>query len=127
MTKRERIVKSVLAHVPKDAINQFVSRGSTPISVLIMAAIVGTLAGFVGTYFELAVHFVSETRTEWLRSEIGSVLPLWLAAVLISALLALLATFLFTALPQRRRAQVSLKLKVRWTTFVLCVGGESCQ
>ena len=88
MTKRERIVKSVLAHVPKDAINQFVSRGSTPFSVLIMAAIVGTLAGFVGTYFELAVHFVSETRTEWLRSEIGSVLPLWLAAVLISALLA---------------------------------------
>ena len=44
MTKRERIVKSVLAHVPKDAINQFVSRGSTPFSVLIMAAIVGTLA-----------------------------------------------------------------------------------
>lgn len=46
MTKRERIVKSVLAHVPKDAINQFVSRGSTPtsFSVLFMAAIVGTLA-----------------------------------------------------------------------------------
>ncbi|EOV6249134.1 TPA: H(+)/Cl(-) exchange transporter ClcA [Vibrio parahaemolyticus] len=94
MTKRERIVKSVLAHVPKDAINQFVSRGSTPFSVLIMAAIVGTLAGFVGTYFELAVHFVSETRTEWLRSEIGSVLPLWLAAVLISALLAFVGYFL---------------------------------
>ncbi len=39
MTKRERIVKSVLAHVPKDAINQFVSRGSTPtsFSVLFMA------------------------------------------------------------------------------------------
>ncbi|MCV6069047.1 chloride channel protein, partial [Escherichia coli] len=48
----------------------------------------------VGTYFELAVHFVSETRTEWLRSEIGSVLPLWLAAVLISALLAFIGYFL---------------------------------
>ncbi|MDF5463401.1 chloride channel protein, partial [Vibrio parahaemolyticus] len=67
---------------------------STPFSVLIMAAIVGTLAGFVGTYFELAVHFVSETRTEWLRSEIGNVLPLWLAAVLISALLAFIGYFL---------------------------------
>lgn len=101
MTKRERIVKSVLAHVPKDAINQFVSRGSTPFSVLIMAAIVGTLAGFVGTYFELAVHFVSETRTEWLRSEIGSVLPLWLAAVLISALLAFVGYFLCSSLCPR--------------------------
>ncbi|OXE29109.1 ClC family H(+)/Cl(-) exchange transporter, partial [Vibrio parahaemolyticus] len=38
--------------------------------------------------------FVSETRTEWLRSEIGSVLPLWLAAVLISALLAFIGYFL---------------------------------
>lgn len=36
MTKRERIVKSVLAHVPKDAINQFISRGSTPVSVLLI-------------------------------------------------------------------------------------------
>ncbi len=93
-------MKSVLAHVPKDAINQFVSRGSTPFSVLIMAAIVGTLAGFVGTYFELAVHFVSETRTEWLRSEIGSVLPLWLAAVLISALLAFIGYFVHRFAPE---------------------------
>ena len=96
MTKRERIVKSVLAHVPKDAINQFVSRGSTPtsFSVLFMAAIVGTLAGLVGTYFEIAVHFVSETRTEWLKSEIGSVLPLWLAAILISGALAFIGYYL---------------------------------
>jgi CIC family chloride channel protein len=94
MAKRERIVKSVLARVPKDAINQFISRGSTPVSVLLMAAIVGILAGLVGTYFELAVLLVSETRTEWLRSEIGSLLPLWLAAVLISALLAFIGYFL---------------------------------
>ncbi len=94
MTKRERIVKSVLAHVPKDAINQFISRGSTPISVLLMAAVVGILAGIVGTYFEHAVHLVSETRTEWLKSEIGSMLPLWLAAVLISASLAFVGYYL---------------------------------
>ncbi len=96
MTKRERIVKSVLAHVPKDAINQFVSRGSTPtsFSVLFMAVIVGTLAGLVGTYFEIAVHFVSETRTEWLKSEIGSVLPLWLTAILISGALAFIGYYL---------------------------------
>ncbi|MBF4370903.1 ClC family H(+)/Cl(-) exchange transporter, partial [Vibrio anguillarum] len=37
---------------------------------------------------------VSETRTEWLRSEIGSILPLWLAAFLISAALAFIGYFL---------------------------------
>lgn len=94
MTKRERIIQSVLVKVPKDAINQFLSHGSTPISVLFLAALVGVLAGLVGTYFEIAVHFVSETRTEWLKSEIGHLLPLWLAAILISAALAFVGYFL---------------------------------
>ncbi len=95
MTKRERLIQS-LVHVPKDAINQFLSHGSsaTPVSVLILSAIVGTLAGLVGTYFELAVTFVSNTRTEWLRSEIGHYLPLWLAAILISAVLAVIGYYL---------------------------------
>ncbi|EHZ2743196.1 H(+)/Cl(-) exchange transporter ClcA [Vibrio vulnificus] len=94
MTKRERIIQSVLVKVPKDAINQFLSHGSTPISVLFLAALVGVLAGLVGTYFEIAVHFVSETRTDWLKSEIGHLLPLWLAAILISAALAFVGYFL---------------------------------
>lgn len=127
MTKRERIVKSVLAHVPKDAINQFVSRGSTPtsFSVLIMAAIVGTLAGLVGTYFEIAVHFVSETRTEWLKSEIGNVLPLWLAAILISALLAFIGYYLVHRFAPEASGSGIQKLKGQWITFVQFVGGAS--
>lgn len=56
--------------------------------------LVGILAGLVGTYFEQAVHLVSETRTDWLKSEIGSFLPLWLAAFLISAFLAFIGYFL---------------------------------
>lgn len=94
MTKREKLKHSFLAKVPKDAINQFLSKDKTPISVLILSLIVGVLAGLVGTYFEIAVHFVSETRTEWLKSEIGSALPLWLAAFIISALLAFIGYFL---------------------------------
>ncbi|MGR5208424.1 H(+)/Cl(-) exchange transporter ClcA [Vibrio sp. PNB22_4_1] len=94
MTKHERIVKSVLARVPKDVINQFVSRGATPFSVLFMATIIGTLAGLVGTYFQIAVNFISETRTDWLKSEIGNVLPLWLAAIIISAVLAFVGYYL---------------------------------
>ena len=65
MTKREKLKQSLLAKVPKDAINQFLSLDKTPISVLFLSLLVGILAGVVGTYFEKAVHFVSETRTEW--------------------------------------------------------------
>ncbi|MDE1242256.1 H(+)/Cl(-) exchange transporter ClcA [Vibrio aestuarianus] len=94
MTKREKLKQSLLAKVPKDAINQFLSKEKTPFSVLFLSLIVGILAGLVGTYFEAAVHLVSETRTEWLRSEIGNILPLWLAAFLISAALAFIGYFL---------------------------------
>ncbi|MBD0788314.1 H(+)/Cl(-) exchange transporter ClcA [Vibrio sp. Y2-5] len=94
MTNREKFTQSLLAKVPKDAINQFLSKDKTPISVLLLSLAVGILAGIAGTYFEKAVHFVSETRTEWLRSEIGNLLPLWLAAFIISAALALVGYYL---------------------------------
>ncbi|EEX93849.1 chloride channel protein [Vibrio orientalis CIP 102891 = ATCC 33934] len=94
MTKREKIKQSLLAAVPKDAINQFLSKDKTPVSVLLLSLLVGVLAGIVGTYFEIAVHFVSETRTDWLKNEIGGVVPLWLAAFIISAALAFIGYFL---------------------------------
>lgn len=94
MTKSEKLKYSLLSKVPKDAINQFLSKEKTPASVLFLSLIVGILSGIVGTYFEQAVHFVSETRTDWLRSEIGNMLPLWLAAFLISAALAFVGYFL---------------------------------
>ncbi|NUW69897.1 H(+)/Cl(-) exchange transporter ClcA [Vibrio coralliilyticus] len=94
MTKREKIKQSLLASMPKDAINQFLSKDKTPVSVLILSLLVGILAGIVGTFFEIAVHFVSETRTDWLKQAIGSALPLWLAAFLISAALAFVGYYL---------------------------------
>ncbi|MCE0495961.1 H(+)/Cl(-) exchange transporter ClcA [Vibrio salinus] len=94
MSTKERFRTALLARVPKDSINQFLSKDKTPVSVLILSVIVGVLAGFVGTYFELAVHFISDTRTEWLKSEISSHFPLWLAAFLISAGLAFIGYYL---------------------------------
>ncbi|NOH62685.1 H(+)/Cl(-) exchange transporter ClcA [Vibrio sp. RE88] len=94
MTKREKIKQSLLASMPKDAINQFLSKDKTPVSVLILSLLVGILAGIVATFFEIAVHFVSETRTDWLKQAIGSALPLWLAAFLISAALAFIGYYL---------------------------------
>ncbi|QMV16497.1 H(+)/Cl(-) exchange transporter ClcA [Vibrio spartinae] len=94
MRSKERFKPSLLAKVPKDAINQFLSKDKTPVSVLLLSILVGVLSGLAGTYFELGIHFVSETRTSWLISEIGNLLPLWLAAFLISASLAFIGYFL---------------------------------
>lgn len=94
MTKREKLKQSLIAKVPKDAVNQFLSKDKTPISVLALSLVVGVLAGLVGTYFEIAVHFVSETRTDWLKNEVGGAIPLWLAAFVISAALAFVGYFL---------------------------------
>ncbi|MDN3680754.1 H(+)/Cl(-) exchange transporter ClcA [Vibrio tapetis subsp. quintayensis] len=94
MTRKEKVRQSLLSHLPRGAINQFLSRDTTPVSVLIQSCIVGILAGLLGTLFELGVHFVSETRTDWLKNEIGNAVPLWLAAFIISAALAFIGYFL---------------------------------
>lgn len=94
MTRKEKVRQSLLSHLPRGAINQFLSRDTTPVSVLIQSCIVGILAGLLGTLFELGVHFVSETRTDWLKNEIGNAVPLWLAAFIISAALAFVGYFL---------------------------------
>ncbi|GAK82558.1 H(+)/Cl(-) exchange transporter ClcA [Vibrio ponticus] len=127
MTKREKIKQSLLAKVPKDAINQFLSKDKTPVSVLFMSLIVGVLAGFVGTYFEHAVEFVSETRTEWLKSELGNALPLWLAAFIISAALAFVGYYLVHRFAPEAAGSGIPEIEARWTVFALYVGGECCQ
>lgn len=55
---------------------------------------VGLLAGIVGTLFEMGVHWVTETRTMWLKQELNALLPLWLAAILVSAALAFIGYYL---------------------------------
>lgn len=94
MTKREKLMQSLLARVPKDTVNQFLSKEKTPLSVMLMALIVGIMAGLIGTAFELAVHFIADTRTDWLRTKLHHIVPLWLAAFVISALLALVGYYL---------------------------------
>ena len=89
---------------------------------LFALCIVGILAGLVGTYFEVAVHFITETRTDWLKDEIGSYLPLWLAAFLISAAFAFIGYFVHRFAP-KPQDPVFLKLKVRWMACALFVGG----
>ncbi|KLV04373.1 H(+)/Cl(-) exchange transporter ClcA [Photobacterium aquae] len=79
---------------PSGLVRRFLSRDKTPVSVLFLSALVGVGAGLLSTLFEICVHWISEQRTEWLRAEFSSMLPLWLSAFLISALLALLGYYL---------------------------------
>ena len=94
MLVREKFSHRLFNKIPKDSFSQFLANDKLSLSVLFLSMIVGILAGLIATYFELAVHFVSESRTEWLVGSITSLVPLWLAAFLISAGLALIGYYL---------------------------------
>lgn len=79
---------------PSGLVRRFLNRDKTPVSVLLLSALVGLLAGLIGTLFEMGVTWVSEQRTEWLRHEISSALPLWLSAFIVSAVLAVIGYYL---------------------------------
>ncbi|GAL05911.1 H(+)/Cl(-) exchange transporter ClcA [Photobacterium aphoticum] len=81
-------------HQPSGLVRRFLSRDKTPLSVLLLSALVGVGAGLLSTLFEIGVHWVAEQRTVWLRNEFTSALPLWLSAFLISAALAVLGYYL---------------------------------
>lgn len=93
MPNRAKSIHSVL-NAPKEMITHIFSGDKISNFVLFLAVIVGVIAGFVATYFEIMVHLISEVRAEWLKDEIGSVLPLWLSSVLISATLAFIGYYL---------------------------------
>lgn len=75
------------------AIRQFMRRDKTPVAILILAALVGTLVGLLGVAFEKAVAWVQFHRmaalTAWSETE-----WLWGVAFLSSALLAVVGYFL---------------------------------
>ena len=45
-----------------DAVRRLIQRDKTPLAVLLMAAVVGTLAGLVGVAFEKSVNWVQNVR-----------------------------------------------------------------
>jgi CIC family chloride channel protein len=81
-------------HAPIEYFQHFWSKDKTPITALLLSSIVGVVIGLIGTYFQKAVYLVSETRTDWLKDQIGSTLPLWFFAFIISATLAFIGYYL---------------------------------
>ncbi|UDQ79490.1 H(+)/Cl(-) exchange transporter ClcA [Erwinia rhapontici] len=77
-----------------DFLRMLLRRDKTPLAVLVMAGIVGTLTGLVGVGFELAVNEIIHQRTRWLATLESHTGVMVLCAFLASALLATIGYYL---------------------------------
>lgn len=75
-------------------VRQFIRQDKTPVAILVMAAVVGTLAGLLGVAFENAVDWVQQQRLSGLAYVADSWLLVWPLAFLFSAALAALGYYL---------------------------------
>lgn len=79
---------------PSVVLRQFLRRDKTPVAILIVAALVGTLAGLLGVGFEKAVDGVQHLRLSGLVQVSGQAWLLWPLTFMVSALLAMVGYFL---------------------------------
>ena len=77
-----------------DAVRRLIQRDKTPLAVLLMAAVVGTLAGLVGVAFEKSVNWVQNVRIGALVELADHRFLVWPLAFILSALLAMVGYFL---------------------------------
>jgi H+/Cl- antiporter ClcA len=71
-------------------VRQFIRRDKTPVAILLMAALVGTLAGLLGVAFDKAVEWVQQQRLASLAQVADSWILVWPLAFILSAALAAL-------------------------------------
>ena len=77
-----------------DAVRRLIQRDKTPLAVLLMAAVVGTLAGLIGVAFEKSVNWVLNLRIGALVEVADHWFLVWPLAFILSALLAMVGYFL---------------------------------
>lgn len=77
-----------------DAVRRLIQRDKTPLAVLLMAAVVGTLAGLIGVAFEKSVNWVQNLRIGTLVEVADHWFLVWPLAFILSALLAMVGYFL---------------------------------
>ncbi|KFC92649.1 H(+)/Cl(-) exchange transporter ClcA [Leminorella grimontii] len=70
------------------------NQDKTPVAVLILAAVVGSLAGLLGVLFEHAVNWVNHQRLFGVGHAAGNPLLIWPAVFISSALLAMFGYYL---------------------------------
>lgn len=77
-----------------DTVRRFIRRDKTPVAILFMAAVVGTLAGLLGVAFDKAVDWVQQRRFSALAQVADSWILVWPLAFILSAALAVLGYYL---------------------------------
>ncbi|AVJ16279.1 H(+)/Cl(-) exchange transporter ClcA [Serratia sp. MYb239] len=77
-----------------DSVRQFIRRDKTPVAILLMAALVGALAGLLGVAFEKSVDWVQQQRFSALSYVADAWYLVWPLAFLLSAGLAMLGYYL---------------------------------
>jgi CIC family chloride channel protein len=77
-----------------DMVRRLIRRDKTPVAILFMAAIVGTLAGLVGVAFEKSVNWVQQNRLAMLAHVADYSLIVWPLAFISSVLLAIVGYYL---------------------------------
>ncbi|HAT3951734.1 MULTISPECIES: H(+)/Cl(-) exchange transporter ClcA [Enterobacteriaceae] len=78
----------------RDVVRKLLNRDKTPLMVLLMSAVVGTLVGVVGVAFEHAVSWVQNVRIGTLAQVADRWFIVWPLAFILSALLAMLGYWL---------------------------------
>ncbi len=78
----------------RDAMRRLLNRDKTPLAILLMAAVVGTITGLAGVAFEKAVTGVQNWRIGTLTQVADHGFLLWPLAFILSALLAMVGYFL---------------------------------
>ena len=106
-------------------LQRLIRRDKMPLLVLLLAALVGLLAGLVCGLFESCVHWLAQQRVDLLADR-----PWWQLGLLgfgFSALLGLVGYFLTHAFAPEAGDPVSRKLKGPWTTCARYAGGGCCR
>ncbi len=75
-------------------IHALVNRDTTPLVILIMAAVVGAVTGLLGVVFDRGVDWIQQERLATLAKVADSAILVWPLAFIMSALLAMVGYFL---------------------------------
>lgn len=78
----------------RERIRQLLNRDKTPVAILLLAALVGTLTGLAGVAFDKAVDWVQQNRMAIVAQTADRDLWVWPVAFIVSALLAMFGYWL---------------------------------
>lgn len=102
-------------------------KDKTPLIILLLSAIIGSLAGLVGVLFEIGTTWISNQRTDAVSAYFSDKWLMIPAMFVISAILAMIGYYLVNRFAPGQEALVFLRSKVHYKIYAQCAGGEYCR